>query len=106
MPGPKSISLLPWQECGENSEARFYQLSIPPRDAESNRQRFYRNKFANSSDSLENRDSVMKDGQMGSSGRNSVVHSLSVTLSNHTNIGNPSYNDPCPKDHPSCDRQT
>ncbi len=38
--------------------------------------------------------------------RNSVVHSLSVTLSNHTNIGNTSYNDPCPKDHPSYDRQT
>src|SRR6476661_1936622 len=42
----------------------------------------------------------------GSSGRNSVVHSLSVTLSNHTILGNPSYNDPCPKDHPSYDRQT
>src|SRR5216684_5846445 len=40
------------------------------------------------------------------SARNSVVHSLSVTLSNHTILGNPSYNDPCPKDHPSYDRQT
>ena len=35
-----------------------------------------------------------------------VVHSLSVTLSNHTILGNTSYNDPCPKDHPSYDRQT
>jgi hypothetical protein len=45
---------------------------------------------------------VIQDG----SGRNSVVHSLSVTLSNHTILGNTSYNDPCPKDHPSYDRQT
>ena len=41
----------------------------------------------------------------GSAG-NSVVHSLSVTLSNHTILGNPPYNDPCPKDHPGYDRQT
>ena len=84
----------------------FPNSACPPGTLNLNRQRFYRNRFVNSSDSLENRDSVARDGQMGSSGRNSVVHSLSVTLSNHTNIGNPSYNDPCPKDHPSCDRQT
>ncbi len=64
MPGPKSISLLPWQECGECSEARFPQLSVPPRDAESNRQRFYPNKFGNSSDSLENHALVSDKGRV------------------------------------------
>ena len=44
--------------------------------------------------------------QSAFSGCDSVVHSLSVTLSNHTILGNPSYNDPCPKDHLSFDRQT
>jgi hypothetical protein len=29
-----------------------------------------------------------------------VVHSLSVTLSNHTILSTPPYNYPCPKDHP------
>jgi hypothetical protein len=37
--------------------SEVYQLSVPPRDAESNRLRFYRNKFARSSDSLENHES-------------------------------------------------
>jgi len=63
MPGPKSISLLPWQECGECSEARFSPTQRAPRDAESNRQRFYRNKFGNSSDSLENHALVSDKGQ-------------------------------------------
>jgi hypothetical protein len=30
---------------------------------------------------------------------NPVVHSLSVTLSNHTILSTPPYNYPCPKDH-------
>jgi hypothetical protein len=35
-------------------EARFPNFSVPPRDAEYYRLEFYRNKFASSSDSLEN----------------------------------------------------
>ena len=30
---------------------------------------------------------------------NPVVHSLSVTLGNHTILSTPPYNYPCPKDH-------
>jgi hypothetical protein len=33
------------------------------------------------------------------SGGNSVVHSLLVTLSNHTIPAAAPYNEPCPKDH-------
>jgi hypothetical protein len=32
-------------------------------------------------------------------GGNPVVHSLSVTLSNHTILSTQPYNYPCPKDH-------
>jgi len=33
--------------------------------------------------------------------RNPSVHSLSVTLGNHTVLGNPAYNDHCPVGHPA-----
>jgi hypothetical protein len=40
-----------------------------------------------------------EDGRAYTGKGNPVVHSLSVTLSNHTILSTQPYNYPCPKDH-------